>query len=209
MNPQQEFMSETFHTLAQPITALRATVELGLCRPSTEPATQELLQSCLSLIDRLMQDLAVFREIASIEDEPPRESCDGEAMIAKCAEEMMPVAESCGARIRLQTEPAMIHCNQKMFERGIFVLLDEMLAHSSSTGEISISLSKRDDKVELALRPGTRQGQRQKLCSKLMRFAGGMDVCFTPDSSSVTFRENTDRHIPELSLVNKSLLTSH
>ena len=30
MNPQREFMSETFHVLAQPITVLRARVEMGL-----------------------------------------------------------------------------------------------------------------------------------------------------------------------------------
>ena len=38
MNGQREFMSETFHTLAQPITALRATVELGLRKnPASTP----------------------------------------------------------------------------------------------------------------------------------------------------------------------------
>ena len=30
MNPQSEFLSETFHALSQPIAALRVTVELGL-----------------------------------------------------------------------------------------------------------------------------------------------------------------------------------
>jgi DNA-binding winged helix-turn-helix (wHTH) protein len=36
MNPQREFMSETFHLLAQPITALRATVELGLSKEAND-----------------------------------------------------------------------------------------------------------------------------------------------------------------------------
>ena len=71
MNPQREFISETFHALAQPLTSLRVTVELGLDKDGRPTCRAAILEDCLRLIDRLMQDLAVFREIASLGEAPP------------------------------------------------------------------------------------------------------------------------------------------
>ena len=83
MNPQREFMSETFHTLAQPIMALRATVELGLLKNASEQDSHLILEDCLRPIDRLMQDMAVLREITSLDEEPPLNLCDGQATPAR------------------------------------------------------------------------------------------------------------------------------
>jgi hypothetical protein len=52
-------------------------------------------------------------------------------------------------------------------------------------------------------------GQRQKLCRKLMQFAGGSAIRFVSGSTSVTFRESNYRRFPALPLMDKQLLTSH
>ena len=113
MTPQSEFISETFHTLAQPIAALRVTVELGLREDAGKPARQ-VLEDCLRLTDHLMQDMALLREIASLAEAPQLESCDGEALLQASVEEMAPVAEAsvslCSSTRSLLSFSAMRRC---------------------------------------------------------------------------------------------------
>jgi len=209
MSEQREFMSDTFHALAQPVTALRATVELALSKEMDASASQRAFENCLQLIDQLMQDLAVFREIASLDEQPPVETCDGRALLQSCVAEMELVAQESRVQLKLNAEAALIQCNIQMFQRAIFLLLDEMIASAPSDSEIAISFCKHDEGFMLEMCPGTLQGQRQKLCSKLMRFAGGFDICATSESITGIFRDHTYRHIPALTLVDKRVLTSH
>jgi signal transduction histidine kinase len=197
MNPQREFMSETFHLLSQPITALRATVELGLSREPNEAAMQQALQDCLSLLDRLMQDLAVFREIASLDEEPPLASCDGRALVENCVEEMEPVAESCGVALHLSAQAVEMRCNRPMLQKAIFVLLDEMISSAPDRSGISIGLSKHEDGVRLELHPGAPSGRRLELCRKLMQFAGGRSIQFDAGRISITFQGSEYRQEAE------------
>lgn len=190
MNGQREFMSETFHTLAQPITALRAMVEIGLRKEPSEQASRQTLENCLQLIDRLMQDLAVFREITSLDEEPSLASCDGQALLRNCVEEMAIIAQAGGVTLHLNAEPALMQCNAAMFQRAIFVLLDEMIACTMRGGEITISLRSGTDGWVLEMRPGTLPGQRQKLSHKLMQFAGGRQILAAPGCTAITFRKS-------------------
>jgi signal transduction histidine kinase len=187
MNPQQEFMSETFHLLAQPITALRVTVELGLSKEPNEAAMRQALQESLSLLDRLIEDLVIFREIAGLNEEPPLEPCDGRALLEGCAQEMRPVAEECGVALHFSAEAAEMRCNSPTLQKAIFVLLDEMIANAPRGGSISICLNVREDGFRLELCPGVRAGRRQVLCRKLMQFAGGNGIQFDSGRTSITF----------------------
>jgi signal transduction histidine kinase len=189
MNQQREFISETFHVLAQPITALRATVELGLVRPLNEQTSRQVLVDCLLQVDRLMQDLAVFREIANLDEAPPLNPCDGQLLLQNCVDEMAIVARERGIVLRLKTEPSTIESNEPMFQQGMFVLLDELLASTPSSGEISISLGKSKDSFRLEVQPGIPRGQRQKLFVKLMQFASGICTHSDRDSTYITFRK--------------------
>jgi len=207
MNHQSEFMSEAFHALAQPIAALRATVELGLCDHAGDPAHQ-LLENCLRLTDRLMQEMAVLREVASLGEAPPLLSCDGQALLQTSVEEMVPVAEASGVALRLDAQPASILCHAPTFQRAIFFLLDEMIAHSGSNHAISISLRHGQDGFTLEMRPASPQGRRGALCRKLMQFAGGCAIDSTTGDLSVLF-QSSYRKAPATTLVDKPLLTSH
>ncbi len=188
MNPHREFMCETFHALSQPITALRANIELGL-RKQDEQAANRVLEDCLPLIDRLMQDLAVLREIACLDEEPPLDSCDGQALLKSSVEEMAPVAQAGGIAIHLNAETGSILCHAPMFQRAIFLLLDAIIAGAGRNRTISISLRRNADEFLLEIRPGAPQGPRQKLCRKLMQFAGGCVIDSATGNISVTFRE--------------------
>jgi signal transduction histidine kinase len=197
MNPEREFMRETFHLLAQPITALRIAVEYGLSKGANEAEARQIFQDCLSQLDRLMKELGVLREIASLDREPLLASCDGRALLESCVEEMAPVAQSCGVALHLSAEEAKIQCNGPMLQRAIFVLLDDMIACAPNRSGISIGLSKQEGGVRLQLCPGAPSGRRLELCRKLMQFAGGSGIQFDDGHTSITFRGSEYRQEAE------------
>jgi len=186
---QREFITESFHALAQPIAALRITVELALDKAPHEQAARQTLEDCLPLIDRLMQNLAVLREIANLVKEPPIDACDGHALLQSSAEEMAMVARASGILLHFNADPAVIACHPPTLQRALFILLDEVIASSGRNCKISISLYRRENEFLLETRPGPPEGLRQKLCCKLMQFAGGRDVVSTTAIFSVSFRE--------------------
>jgi K+-sensing histidine kinase KdpD len=206
MTPQSEFISEAFHTLAQPIAALRVTVELGLREDAGKPARQ-VLEDCLRLTDHLMQDMAVLREIASLAEAPQLESCDGEALLQASVEEMAPVAEASGVALQFDAEPAFILCHAPMLERALFVLMDGMIAHAECNRKISISLHRCEGGFMLGIPSGAPQGQRQKLCCKLMQFAGGSTTGSATGGIFVIFRESSHREFPAIAIADEQLLT--
>ena len=211
MNQQRDFVSETFHLLAQPITALRVTVELGLSKERNGTGSEHILvlEDCLRLIDRLMQDLAVFREISNLDEQPELQFSDGRALLERSVEEVALVAQDSGITLQLSAQPANILCHEPMFQRALFVLLDEMIASAPNGGRIGISLRKSGDVFLLELSPGMPPGQRRKLCGKLMQFAGGSGICFVSGRTSMTFRQCSYRYLSEVPLTNKRLLTSY
>jgi signal transduction histidine kinase len=187
MSQRHEFMSDAFHALAQPITALQSTLELGLRKPPGTGASHQVLEDCLELTHRLMQDLAVVREIVNLDETPPREPCDGQALLHTCVEEMALVALERGTSLRLAAEAAIIECNESMFQRAMFVLLDETIGSAPAGQEISISFRKAMDGLALEIRPGIPIGQRHGLCRKLLEFAGGREIHSDSDGTSMNF----------------------
>lgn len=194
MNPQAELMQDAFHALAQPVTALRTAMELALGDHAGEPALCQTLEDCLALLDRLMQDLAVFREIASLDQEPPLAPCDAQMLMRSCVEEMMPVAESCGVALALRADAdhtRKIRCNGSMLQRAIFLLLDESIARAPQGSSIELELGWDRSEGRLQLRPGTLRGRRQQLCRKLIELAGASSLRFEAEQTLFTFRDAT------------------
>lgn len=213
MNSQQEFINEIFHVLAQPITALRAAVELGLHKELSGPAAREVLADSLQLIDCLMGDLSLLRELANLDEPPPLDSHEAASLLEECISEISPVAETSDIELHLSLETAQIECNAKFLHRAMFVLLDEMIAGSPSGGRISLTLRGSSDGARLELFPGLSQeprpSLRRKLCGKLLQFAGGSAIGFASCGTSVTFRKSDGRQVPANSLAHKRLLTVH
>ena len=192
MNQQFELVEEALHVLAQPVTALHAALELGLCDHAKSPEARKVFEDCLVILDRLTQELAVYREIAGLEAEPPLELCDGEALLKSCVEEMAPVAEASGVALNVTADKVHVECNAPMLQRAVFLLLDEMIACAPPKG-ISIRLKKVLDirgpsEAQLEFRPGTAPGRRQQLCRKLMQFAGASGISFDSSRTYCCFR---------------------
>lgn len=175
MNAQSEFMNEALHVMAQPLTALRTALELGSKDHANQVAARRTFEDCLGLVDRLIQELAVLREVAGLQPERPLELCDGHDLLNSCAVEMAPVAEAFGVALRVEAEPAEIECNAAALQRALFLLLDELIASTPSEG-ILIRMTKQQTDARLELHPGTAPGRRRQLFRKLIESAGGREV---------------------------------
>jgi signal transduction histidine kinase len=205
MNPQLEFMNDALHVLAQPVTALRAALELGMRDHSDQPAARKVFEDCLALLDRMTQELAIIREIASLEPNTPLELCDGAALLTSCVEEMAPVAEASGVALHLNAKRTRIECNAPTLQRAIFLLLDELIA--CSPGGVWIQLTRRASETRLELRPGSAPGRRRQLYRKLLESGGGRGVCFEAGRTFCSFGNGEPLHLRDGAAANKKVLT--
>jgi hypothetical protein len=130
-------------------------------------------------------------------------------LLERSVEEMALVAQDSGIALQLSVEPSGIQCHEPMFQRAVFILLDEMIACTPGGGKITLSLRKFGSGFLLKVCPGMPPGQRQKLCWKLMQFAGGSGIRFVSGSTSITFRECSYRPLPAIPLTDKQLLISY
>lgn len=208
MNQPHTFLDEAFHALSQPVMALRATVELALTEEPGKLDSEQVLGDCLHLIDKLMRDLALVREIASIEKPPALETCDGAALLRNCAEEMAPVARERGVSIRVDADAATMECDPTKFRRAMFVLLDGLLAAVPDEGDIRLTLSEDERGLRLSVRPAQLGALRQKLCWKLMQSAGGTLTGSAEPGATVLFLKRDARQLLVTPLAHKHFLTS-
>jgi signal transduction histidine kinase len=209
MNPSHTLLDETFHSLAQPVMALRATVELGLSEGPDKVDARKVLGETLRLIDALMQEMAVLREIANVEDATTLTDCNGEALLRSCAEEMAAVAHEGGVAVCVDAKAEAMECDEMMVRRALFVLLDGMLAAMPHGGEIRLRLDEEGDFLRLVARPPMPSGLRQKLCWKLLHAAGGQLMNCADGSMAVLFHKVTDRRLRPTPLVHERVLTSY
>ncbi len=210
MNQSRTLLDETFHALAQPVMALRATVELGLSEEPDKLEARRVLGECLRLIDALMQEVAVMREIANVEDATTLADCNGEALLRSCVEEMAAVAHEGGVAVCVDAKAETMECDEMKFRRALFVLLDGMLAVMPHGGEIRLRLHEEEgDFLRLVARPALPSGLRQKLCRKLMRAAGGQLMNCADGNMAVLFHKAPDRQRSPTSLVHERVLTSY
>jgi signal transduction histidine kinase len=210
MKQLRTLIDDAFHALAQPVMALRATVELGLSEEPDKLEAQRVLGECLRLIDALTQEMAVAREIANVEDATTLTDCNGEALLCSCVEEMSAVAHEGGVAVFVDAKAATMKCDEMILRRALFVLLDGMLAAMPHGGEIRLQLEDEEsDFLRLVARPPMPRGLRQNLCWKLMQAAGGQLMNCADGSMAMLFHKATDRSLPPIPLIHERVLTSH
>lgn len=192
MKAQQEFVSDIFHTLAQPITALRTAVELGLQKDLNGAEAEKILGDCLQLIDRLMQDLSMLREIAELDSLalPPLLHHEALPILNAALEDMLPVAEAGGIQVNCTAEAGSIDCRQALLSRAVFLILDDLIGHLTAGGVITLSLRHVEGGMQLEICPGMVLQPKQKLCDKLLQTAGAQSVAHTSKNLTAEFPSN-------------------
>jgi signal transduction histidine kinase len=188
MNSQAELLVEALHELAQPATALRTALEIGLGDPTIGPSARRIFENGLSLMEDLARDLALAREIAQLQDEPQLEVCDAEALLRSCAEPMKEIAQACGVGLAFEAEAAQMNCDMARLRRALLLFLDESIACANAGESIAVRLRRAGDDLQLAL-SAPRSARRRALYRGLLQQAGGRWVESGGNALLVCFRQ--------------------
>ena len=138
------FISEIFHSLSQPLTAIHCTLELALDRDKTFEQLRKSLESALESTERLRQRLLLLRALndASLPCQTS-EAIDLGALFSELADEAAPLFESTGRTLHLEVQPVPLHvlADKARLLRGLFVFLEYLLHYLPESGMVSLELS--------------------------------------------------------------------
>ena len=121
----REFVSEVFHSLSQPVTALQCSLELSLLRDQTAEQYRASVEAALQNAERLRQRLLQAREMA--------EACDPgdtsqpvalDSLLNEVCEDLQPLFESAGQRLAWDCRAVQVHGDRQKLQRGFVYLLE-------------------------------------------------------------------------------------
>jgi hypothetical protein len=137
------FISEIFHSLSQPLTAIHCTLELALDRDKTFEQLRKSVESALESTERLRQRLLLLRALndATLPCQTS-EATDFGALISELADEAAPLFESAGRILHLEVQPVPLHvlADKAHLLRGLFVFLEYLLHYLPESGMVSLEL---------------------------------------------------------------------
>jgi signal transduction histidine kinase len=137
---QQSFVSDVFHKLSQPLTALHCSLELSLARDETADEYRASVEAALQNAERLRQHLLLMRELSDADD--PGDTSLPVALhklLLELQEDLLPVFESAGVGFDMTCDPVQVRGNKAKLTRAFFYLL-EYLLRSSQRGRLKVSV---------------------------------------------------------------------
>jgi signal transduction histidine kinase len=140
----RSFLSEIFHSLSQPLTALHCSLELALRRDHTLEELRASVQSALEDAERLRQRLLLLRALNDASDPGDlSQPVDLTEMLGELQEEMLPLFESAGKRLELEAGagPMMVRGNRVRLLRALFYFLEYLFRYSAEGAVFSIRAS--------------------------------------------------------------------
>jgi len=143
------------HRLAQPMTALRGGIELGLMGKRSVADYRALLEQSLELADSMAQLIVSMRDLGeSGAPRGPSECVFLEATAAEVLLEMEGLAESRELRLQLKAEGAMKVCaNPQRLREALQSLLAWVIQNSAGGGIIALELSASEGEGHLFVSP--------------------------------------------------------
>jgi len=138
---RRSFLSEIFHSLSQPLTALHCSLDLALRRDNTLAELRASIQSALQDAERLRQRLLLLRALGDADDpgdlSHPFELVE---MLHELQEEMLPLFESARKHLELEADagPVMVRGNRVRLLRALFYFLEYLFRYSPEGATFSM-----------------------------------------------------------------------
>ena len=140
---QHSFVSEVFHNLSQPLTALQCSLELSLFRDQTIDELRASVETALQNAECLRQRLLLLRELDEANHPGDlSQPTDLSGLLGELREELLPLCESAGQTFELQSQGGgiRVHANKTKLMRGLFYLLEYLLRYSPPGSTLSLRL---------------------------------------------------------------------
>jgi signal transduction histidine kinase len=140
------FISEVFHNLSQPLTALNCTLDLALQNDRTYEQLRASVQSALDHAERLRQRLLLVRALNdACEPGEPAPPTDLPALLRDLEEDLSPVFESAGRSFVLRTRcgPLLVPAERMRLMRCLLVLLEYLLVYLAEGETLGLTVVRR------------------------------------------------------------------
>ncbi len=147
MERQRYFLSEVFHDLSQPLTALQCSLELSLRRDRTVEELQADVEAALENAERLRQRLLLLRALTEAADPGDGSSItDLNQLLRELQEEMLPLFESAGQilELRIGRAPVQVRADKVRLMRALFYFLEYLFRYSAAGAVVRLKLENRN-----------------------------------------------------------------
>ncbi|HEY4962859.1 MAG TPA: hypothetical protein VII29_18535 [Terriglobales bacterium] len=136
---ERDLVSELFHAISQPLTALECGLELSLRRDKTAAQLRARVKSALvaaKLLHQRLSEAKVLQDAAEPGD--TSQAVALETLLLELREDFLPVAESAKVNLCLMCETATVRGNEARFRNGFFYLFEFLLRTCPSHRTVSI-----------------------------------------------------------------------
>ncbi|MGA2960096.1 MAG: hypothetical protein ABSD96_00365 [Candidatus Korobacteraceae bacterium] len=139
---REQFVSDLFHALSQPLTGLRCSLEVALGKPAI--SVQEAhcaLEHALHATERVYQSVLFIRQLAEADRTPPLKRVRLEEALLELHNEILPVAESMGVEMSLQEADSVeVLASAENISRALFLVADFALRELRAKESLSLSI---------------------------------------------------------------------
>ena len=139
---REQFVSELFHAISQPLTGLRCALEVALGKPVlSAPEAHCALEHALQATERLYQSVLFIRQLAEAERIPPLKRMRLDEALLELHDEILPVAESLEVKIALQeADSTEVLASAESVSRALFLIADFALRELRASESLSLSM---------------------------------------------------------------------
>ena len=150
---RKPLVAELFHTLNQPLTTLRCSLELALVQPRTAEQTNQSLRHALEHAERIAWLVSGLQELMASDDPGDnREVLELEVYVQQVVIDLLPVAEAAGVQLSLHRSSAScVLFEPRRLRQALFHLVEYALSAVSRGTAVKIEIREQGDEAELTL----------------------------------------------------------
>jgi hypothetical protein len=148
-------LAEALHAMAQPLTVLRATLELALGNSSSIAAGQSAMEASLGEVERVVENMGFAQELLRImRDRPVVASVDVQAILATVREDLQRVMDEAGIALvtSIDNDASVVLASASGLRQCAFLLLQQPLHESAWGDSITVNGYVRRGEVEMVVR---------------------------------------------------------
>jgi hypothetical protein len=139
VQPERAFVSDLFHAVSQPLTALECGLELSLRRDQSAAEFRARVETALvnaKLLHRRLLEARALQDASEPGD--THAPVDLKGLVLQLHEDLLPVATSAQIKLDVKCEAATVHGNEARLRNGLFYLIEFLLRVCGSGQRVSI-----------------------------------------------------------------------
>ncbi len=139
---REQFVSDLFHAISQPLTGLRCSLELALGKPGISAHEAHCaLEQALQATERVYQSVLFIRQLAEADRTPSLKRVRLDEALLELHAEIMPVAESMEVEMSMQElDGVEVFASRESISRALFLVADFALRELRAEDRLSLSM---------------------------------------------------------------------